>query len=547
MKEGRHEVIREACRVREAMDAVRALQVGDRVRCLATRDVGHVVSLKDDGLIKVRYESDGKVCAERKETLAVVATCHCGVPVTSGGPCMAGHVAFLEGLPRNLALGDYLTCESDREERVIGVLLVGMIGDALGAPFEGHGSKDVRHTCGGGLPDRFIPGTHMGLRQAGSRYGQYTDDTNTCLALADALVANGGRVDAKAIARNYATFFQDHLPQRGLPDSAKKVQLLCSQGANIRLTGMSSFCFGSFANGSAMRISPLACLRFADSELAGLVSECCASSHIHPEAIDAAVVQAEAVRYLLSRQKQTIDKTAFLIHLVATATTDPVKSRLLALVTGLQLIAEDAETTDAEFLETCTEVGFQLYAPDAIATAVWFFLRHSTPEECLIHCVALGGDCDTTGAMLGAMLGAAFGCSWIPVRWFAMLENGQWGRDYAIDLARRLARVSDNATCADEEFVARPLHSYVSRVIPILADKLKQEPKNLVDRYNRDALGLPATQKLWNDFFAVVEHNGRVRFDVATCLASFFADKHRAIQTEEGLDSKAWRELYATL
>lgn len=86
----------------------------------------------------------------------------------------------------------------------------------------------------------------------------YTDDTNSLLALAAALVAGHGVVDAENIAKSYSEFF-DHLPKRGYPDSAKAVLRLCGQGADVRLTGMSSFCFGSFANGAAMRISSLAC------------------------------------------------------------------------------------------------------------------------------------------------------------------------------------------------------------------------------------------------------------------------------------------------
>ncbi len=430
---------------------------------------------------------------------------------------------------------------------MVGMVLAALIGDALGAPFEGHGGKDIWHRCGGGLPDRFVPGTHMGLRHAGNRFGMYTDDGNALLALAEALAWAEGEVDAAAVALTYARFFHEHRPERGLPDSAAKVLELCSTGANVRLTAMSSFCFGSFANGAAMRISPLAALAVSEEALPGVVSECCVSSHVHPEAVDAAVAQVRAVRILLA-EGAAVDKSAFLERLVAGAATRALQSRLASLAAGLRLVAEDAQVTDAEFLETITDVGFQLYAPDAAATAVWFFLRYSAPEEALVRCVALGGDCDTTAAMLGAMLGAAHGTLWLPVRWFAMLENGEWGRDYAVALARRLAAMEGVAArCKEEAFAERPLHAAVARLLPVLAQHFGQEEAKVAERYDPAALLRPETAELWDRLFDLLHFEQRVRFDVATCAASFFCDRFRAVEEPEGLDRTRWAQLYTEI
>ena len=56
------------------------------------------------------------------------------------------------------------------------------------------------------------------------RYGHYTDDTNTALALASSLVEHE-RLDGAKCARKYADFFMQSDPVRGYPDSAKKVML----------------------------------------------------------------------------------------------------------------------------------------------------------------------------------------------------------------------------------------------------------------------------------------------------------------------------------
>jgi len=51
----------------------------------------------------------------------------------------------------------------------------------------------------------------------------------------------------------------------------------------------------------------------------------------------------------------------------------------------------------------------------------------------------MGGDADTIGAITGALLGALYGTHWIPTRWFNNIENGPYGRDYTIDLAKQLS------------------------------------------------------------------------------------------------------------
>jgi ADP-ribosylglycohydrolase len=345
--------------------------------------------------VNVEYD-DGRLFADDKKLLIAVGKCFCGLPQQQGRPCMVGHVEALKNLEKAV-LGDYLECKTDRESSCVGVVLVSMIGDALGAPFEGHGSKTIRHTCNGELPSRFYPGSQMGIREAGNRYGMYTDDSNSLLGLGEALCESSGVVDANKIALSYASFFS-HEPRRGYPDSAKRVLEMCRAGANIRLTGLSSFCFGSFANGAAMRISALSCCCRASlslDEFVGLVSESCCASHVHPDAIDAAVVQAEAVRVLI--ENRSIDRCQLLDHLIGVSTTAVMRDKIVHIRKRFQ----DPNTENFAFLESITDVGFQLYAPDAVATALWFFVRYPDPEVCLEECVFFGGDCDTTGAMLG--------------------------------------------------------------------------------------------------------------------------------------------------
>ena len=85
-------------------------------------------------------------------------------------------------------------------------------------------------------------------------------------------------------------------------------------------------------------------------------------------------------------------------------------------------------------------VGNGIRASQAVAAALWAFLRYgTTPEECIIRAVSFGGDTDTIGAMVGALVGALHGMAWIPARWYDNIENSEHGRDEIVAVARQLA------------------------------------------------------------------------------------------------------------
>ena len=76
------------------------------------------------------------------------------------------------------------------KERSKGVMISGMIGDALGAPVEGWPSKMIEQIFG--KVDQYFEGNHMGVNL--NRKGMYTDDTNSTLALACSLVRMEGKI-----------------------------------------------------------------------------------------------------------------------------------------------------------------------------------------------------------------------------------------------------------------------------------------------------------------------------------------------------------------
>lgn len=312
----------------------------------------------------------------------------------------------------------------NHEDRCVGCLVGTACGDILGAAVEGWSATDIRRRYG---QLRDFLDTDRG-------FGCYTDDTQMTLALASSLVQQG-HIDAAHVSATYAEFYE---PWRGYGGTAHRVMRALRQGADYRGTGRLQFPEGSFANGGAMRIAPvgLAYRHASDDVLHRAVEDALLGTHVHPEAIDGAFVQAKAVALAVT----TVGPDHFDPEEVLEALRGV--SRATVMQTKLEKLADSLRSGDDD-LFVISRVGNGIRASEAVAAALWAFLRYgSTPEECVIRAVNFGGDTDTIGAMAGALVGARHGTAWIPSRWYEFIENGKHGRDETVALACKLAQLN---------------------------------------------------------------------------------------------------------
>ena len=387
--------------------------------------------------------------------------------------------------------------------RARGCMLGLMVGDALGAAFEGFPADEIKEiamrTWNSARVEGYIPAVHMAtyvsagepglyraarpLEEAGfvatgpprteavmkqcARVGMYTDDTNSALALAASIVENKC-VDSGHAALNYAKFWLEGDAVRGYPPTAQKVMQAVLDGVKPCEAGLPPhfpFPGGSFANGAAMRIAPLAiAYRNADGKtLRKAVEESVLSSHRHPEAIDFATVQAAAVQYALScGDVADFDADRLLNNVaehcetavmrgVVLATRDALRSaRPLAAATSPSahflhdeeaVIMKDAlKNIIASERRPGSGFDFQIASVHMAPCVLWCVCRHaSDPRRAIQEAIALGGDTDTTATMVGAVVGALHGDGAWCAGWASGLENGSRGRDYALRLAEALA------------------------------------------------------------------------------------------------------------
>ncbi|KAK3245230.1 hypothetical protein CYMTET_45191 [Cymbomonas tetramitiformis] len=384
--------------------------------------------------------------------------------------------------PRNIQ-------DSFSERRAKGCALGLMLGDSLGAGCEGWPAEEIQRfaqdTWNSNKIEGFFEAVHMGTFVSAGQPGQYrpateleessfvptgppsneavakqcarramyTDDTNQALALAASILENDG-VDADFVAQSYAKAFQRE-PYRGVPPSSKRVMGAIIQGEPARKTGLPPyfpFAGGSFANGGAMKISLLS-IPYRNAQppvLRTAVEQAILSTHRHPEAIDFAVAQAATVQYCLRSTPETFDPIELLSDLIQSrCTTEPMCSALQATRDAYcehlrsNFVACNDHATISAILKVHPRPGsgmsFQIASVHMAPCVMWILCRYyGQPLAAVQAAISLGGDTDTLASMVGAAVGALHGEDWCKPLLDEM-ENGLYGRDYAIELACKLS------------------------------------------------------------------------------------------------------------
>lgn len=287
-----------------------------------------------------------------------------------------------------------------------------------------------------GAPRGAIRRRHGTLREMqDSRLGRgtYTDDTRMAADLALALLDAGGELDPDAVARRFGEGYD---PARGYGGNARRILEAIRSGTPWRkaverfeLPG------GSWANGAAMRVAPVA-LAFPDDPGGArdaALAQAGVTGHNHPVGRAGAALQALSAREALERG--AVGEPAGPRTFVD-AVRDAWDGWPEELEEALRWVGENG---DAGPDEAARELGTGARASASVPAALWAFLsRWEDPEEAIVRAVNLGGDADTIGAMAGALAGAYHGADALPARWVEALEEGPRGRTHLVELADRL-------------------------------------------------------------------------------------------------------------
>ncbi len=305
------------------------------------------------------------------------------------------------------------------KDKFIGAILGTFVGDALGRSFEG------------APPRRSWTDGSEEIEQAFS--GLYTDDTEMALILSESLVDCNG-LDPARLAMSFARGCH---PERGYAWGAIRCLETIRQGVAWKQASQVVFPDGSFGNGAAMRVAPVGLFFHDDpSRLRSVAREQALITHCHPLGVGGAILQAAAVAAAVRLDPRERLKRRIFIGSVREVMGDIPEFYFRALDEVEALLSFDPEPVPADVARV---LGHEVTAPRSVPAALYAFLRSASSfRETVISAVALGGDADTIGAMAGAIAGAYGGVSAIPGQWREQLENGERGRDFAINLAASL-------------------------------------------------------------------------------------------------------------
>ena len=306
------------------------------------------------------------------------------------------------------------------DDRIAGGLLGGAVGDALGLPMEGISRRRARKMFRGPLRHRFLVGR-----------GMCSDDTEHACMTAAAILEHPD--DAGALARSLAWKLRWWV--LGLPAGVG----LATLRAIVRLwLGIPPERSGvrSAGNGPAMRAAVIgAYFRDDETRLREYIRASTLLTPTDPRAERGALLIALAAAHAV----RLGSADGFLEVAMRESAGEEELHRFL------KIAAEDlhAGSSPEIFADAIgLSHGVTGYINHTVPVALYCWLRtpHSF-EEAVGTCIALGGDTDTTAAIVGALVGATAGASAIPKSFVdGVIEfprSVTWIRRLASDLAAK--------------------------------------------------------------------------------------------------------------
>jgi ADP-ribosylglycohydrolase len=262
----------------------------------------------------------------------------------------------------------------------------------------------------------------------------FTDDTVMALGIYEILQEHG-RIEQDALAQRFASRFKAE-PWRGYGGGAMKLLAQVLAGIDWRSASETIFPGGSFGNGSAMRIAPLAGY-FAEDDYARIAEHAALSAsitHAHREGIAGGIAAAVAGAYAWKHRDTRADDATKrgLIETVLSFTPEgQVRDGIeRAAKLGFELAKEpevkllDHGTTVVPFDVSIVPIvrqlgnGSRISCQDTVPFCVWAAARHLDDYlAAIITTIRAGGDIDTNCAIVGGIVALAVGIDGIPEDW----------------------------------------------------------------------------------------------------------------------------------
>jgi ADP-ribosylglycohydrolase len=268
----------------------------------------------------------------------------------------------------------------------------------------------------------------------------WTDDTAMALSIFDVLSEHGG-IDQDALASRFAARYRAQ-PWRGYGAGAHRLLEQIGDGFPWRDAADTVFPGGSFGNGSAMRIAPLAGY-FAEGDFTEIARQARLSAgvtHAHPEGlaggVAAAIAGAYAWRHRDTRADEATKRGLFDAVLANTPQSEVRRGIEKAATLTFDFATEPnprlfGHGSAVQQFDVSMEPvvrllgnGSRISCQDTVPFCLWVAANHLDDyETAIVRTIRAGGDIDTNCAIVGGIVSLAVGRKGIPKDWLADREE----------------------------------------------------------------------------------------------------------------------------
>jgi len=292
------------------------------------------------------------------------------------------------------------------KDRFIATLLSSAIGDALGMPLEGVSRSKVLAKFHGPVMDFQDSGSR------GLKAGQFTDDTQMMLAIAESIVDKKG-VDPEDIGKRFVAWFESGDVRGAGRACTESIERLRKEKSWDKAGKSGEWAAG---NGSAMRIAPIALFDYKNYErLKQDVYVTSIITHNNTEAVAGATALAYGIAKNLTLE--SVDVEDYLLDIISFI--DPICESVADKLREVNTLIFDQTPIHVALLE----IGTSAYVVESVSAAFYIFCRSPENLERIIsEAASAGGDNDTIACMAGGLAGALNGLDSIPRRWLEGLE-----------------------------------------------------------------------------------------------------------------------------
>ena len=264
-------------------------------------------------------------------------------------------------------------------------LLGTAVGDALGVPFE---TKLVNYEP---LID-WDGKTYLGSEHHKLQPGQYSDDTQMSLMVAESLIENRG-FNPDDLSKRYVDWMVSGRARGWGKTTLMAIQNLLN-GKHWSESGIA----GSEGNGTAMRAAPFGVYFRNDiPSLVEIVKIDSAITHASPDAEAGAIAIAVAAAYAVNND------TSNLLEKIWKVLPD---SKVRSSIYSLTSLIDSPYIPPAQALSI---LGTKANVKETVPAALYCFIKYNNYHEAVVASIKAGGDTDTTAAIVGGLFGARDG------------------------------------------------------------------------------------------------------------------------------------------